>query len=241
MGFLDFLFHRDEDYEEQEIQDEGSEGAFPRLRVGMSLTVLMQDGETLLDGKVTAFDESSVTLERLPGELSFRTCPVGTPVSVKGCNEMIEFGLSGDIEESSRISCKVKDLKVIEIPNKRRGFRLRINTPVLLYRQEDKDLRYPEEGTLVDISTGGACVESEYIHEEDEVLRIQVKLEEYQSMSFLGQIIRASKHGSGMYSYGILFAQLREDEMAQLNRVLYNIQVGNRSSWGRNDQGGWSN
>ena len=58
-------------------------------------------------------------------------------------------------------------------------------------------------------------------------------------MNFLGQVIRVTEHSPGKFRYGLLFAQLNEDEMTTLTRTLYNIQVGNRSEWRRTEAGHW--
>ena len=104
----------------------------------------------------------------------------------------------------------------------------------------DDNRSNPEECTLVDISTGGACIESEYLHAEDEVLRLKVKLEDYIPMEFVGEIIRVVEFSPGRFRYGFLFAQLRESERTDLTRTLYNLQVGNRKPWMRTEEGYWS-
>ena len=48
-----------------------------------------------------------------------------------------------------------------------------------LYRWEDDHYKTPEECLLVDISTGGCCFTSEYLHGEGEVLHLKIKLDEY--------------------------------------------------------------
>ncbi len=92
---------------------------------------------------------------------------------------------------------------------------------------------------LIDISTGGACVESEYVHPEDEVVFLRFKLDDYPTMTFKGQIIRGSEHKDDRFRYGVLFAQLTRDELTNLTRTLYNIQTGNRQIWDRNEIGTW--
>ena len=92
---------------------------------------------------------------------------------------------------------------------------------------------------LVDISTGGACVQSEFMHAEDEVLRMKIQIEEYAPMTVVGQIIRAYEHSPGLFRYGILFAQLKEEEITSLTKMLYNIQMGNRKEWRRGEGGYW--
>ncbi|MBD5133324.1 MAG: PilZ domain-containing protein [Clostridiales bacterium] len=237
MGFLSSLFGRSDDYEEEEQNEEGE---LPQLYTGMTLDVETVDGERILTGRLTGFSSSTLTLERLPGGLSLAVREIGTSVVVRGLDEtMTPFYLKGAVQESTRVVCKLKDVKVKPIPEHRHDFRLRINAPVAMYYPKDTTFSHPEECLLVDISTGGACVESEYLHAVDEVLRLKVKLEDYAPMEFLGEIIRVVEYQPGKFRYGFLFAQLKEKELTELTRTLYNLQAGNRSTWVRTPEGHW--
>ena len=125
------------------------------------------------------------------------------------------------------------------MPEHSHDFRLQMGVPAAMHYPSDETFSNPEECLLVDISTGGACIESEYIHAEDEVLRLRVKLLDYAPMEFIGEITRVVEYQPGKFRYGFLFAQLNERELTELTRTLYNIQVGNRSTWMRSDAGHW--
>ena len=77
------------------------------------------------------------------------------------------------------------------------------------------------------------------LHAEDEVLRLRVKLLDYAPMEFLGEVIRVNEYQPGKFRYGFLFAQLKESELTELTRTLYNLQVGNRQTWVRSEEGHW--
>ena len=194
---------------------------------GMRVNVMTKEGDPLLSGKITGLTSDTLTLGRLPGELSFKTATIGT------------ICLSATVQESGRTVFKVKNLKVESHSESRDTFRLPFNAPVSLYRKDDEHLRNPEHCTLVNISTGGCCVQSEYIHMEDEVLRIRVKLEDYAPLNFLGQIVRCMEHAPGQFWYGILFAQLTEQEITALNKTLYNLQMGIKETRVRGEDGHW--
>lgn len=250
MGFLSNLFdfvkdnsdEEDEDLEELEEDDEEEEDSssvLGHLFRGMPLDVITSDNQLALSGKLTEQNADTLTLERLPGWLSFEIIPVGERVSVRGYNSRMEqFNLTATVRESSRVVCKLTDVQVSPVENQRLSFRIPMHTTAWLYRREDERYQRAENCTLVDVSTGGCCIESEYVHEENEILRIKIKLDEYQPMQFLGQIIRANAYGK-QYRYGILFAQLREDELTSLTRMLYNIQIGNRRAWNQSKEGPW--
>lgn len=247
MSIFNF-FSRDEDdeEEEQELAPTKQLGRQPEtastgeLFQGMRLDVMTKDGNPLLSGRITDISPDVLTLGRLPGELSFKTTTLGTMVSLSGYDKrLIPICLSGTIQESTRTVLKLKNLKIEHHSENRDTFRLPANAPVSLYRQDDDRLRNPEHCTLINISTGGCCVQSEYIHMEDEVIRIRVKLEDYAPLNFLGQIVRCTEHAPGQFWYGVLFAQLTEQEITSLNKTLYNLQMGIKETHVRGDEGHW--
>ncbi|MCI8552163.1 MAG: PilZ domain-containing protein [Lawsonibacter sp.] len=246
MGIFSF-FSREEDdedeYEEEQTQEAGRqpESALTgELFKGMRMDVTDKEGLPLLSGKVSEKSPDSLSLTRLPGELSFKIVTIGATVNINGFDKkLIPISLSGTVQESSRTIFKLKNLKVESHAENRDNFRLPYTAPVSLFRKEDDHFRHPEECTLINISTGGCCVQSEYAHIEDEVLRIRVKLDDYAPQNFLGQIVRCSEHAPGQFWYGILFAQLTEQETAALNKTLYNLQMGIKDTLMRDETGYW--
>lgn len=245
MGFLSKLFGRsddDYDYEDEDGAEEGTGAVSELVHRGITLEVSTPEGRDLFSGRVAEFraGEASLTLERLPGGLSLKIQEIGSTVQLRGCDEdMKQFILRGTIQESTRLVCRIKDVKVKPIPELRENFRLQLASPATMYSCSDAVHSNPEECTLVDISTGGACVESEYLHTEDEVLRLKFKLDDYVPMEFVGEIIRVVEYRPGKFRYGFLFAQLNEAELTELTRTLYNLQVGNKETRMRQGPGHW--
>lgn len=248
MGLLDFLFIKEEitptdgaanmdnaEFKPTEKQPENID-FFP----GMKLDLVQENGQQLLTGQIVTADfPQQMVIDRLPGGLSFNTCPAGTVVNVHGYTRLtIPFHLKGTVQESTRIICKLTDLKLQTYAEGRQTFRMPVSAPMSLFYQHDKYMENPEACTLVDISTGGACIESEYIHAEGEVLRMKAQIEDYAPMTFLGEIIRVEETSPGVFRYGFLFAKLKEEEITSLNRTLYNLQVGNREEWSRRTKNG---
>ncbi len=241
MNFFKNLFSKNKNIESAEpAAPKKAAEPLPEMFQGMSLDVFTEDGVELLTGQVSEYSGTDLSLERLPGWLAFETCPLGSTVFVRGYNRRMQsFNLRATVFESTRVLMKLKDLKVEYIPNVRKSFRLPINGTAAIFREDDERFSRPEQCVLIDISTGGACVESEYVHPEDEVVFLRFKLDDYPTMTFKGQIIRGSEHKDDRFRYGILFAQLTRDEMTSLTRTLYNIQTGNRQIWDRNEVGTW--
>lgn len=256
MGFLSSLFknasHKNDDedeYEDEEYDDEDevepepehAASGLPALNEGMVLNVSLQNGQPLLSGQLTSFTQSSMTLERTPGQFSFATCSIGTTVYIKGINhDSVTIDLKGTVEESNRIVLRLKHLRVVPRDEQRSNFRLPLDTEVSLYYEEDEHMQNPEKCKLVNLSTGGACIQSEYIHGEGEVLRLRMQIEDYAPMTFLGEIIRVEEPSHGVFRYGFLFAKLDDNENMALTRMLFNIQVGNRQTHRRDEvRGHW--
>lgn len=241
MGLFSSLFGRADDEEDEAVEE--AVGTFPDIFRGMTLTVETADGQQIFSGQVSEFDGvgRTLSLERLPGGLSFKMREIGSMVMIRGIDEsLMQFYLKGTVEESSRTAFRVKDLKMREVPKNRQNFRLEISAPVTMHcRMGEDQYGPPEECTLVDISVGGACVESEYLHAEDDVVRLKIKLMDYAPMDFIGEIIRVTEVKPGKFRYGLLFAQLKEKELGELTRTLYNIQAGNRATWMRSEEGHW--
>lgn len=244
MSIFSSLFSREsEDDSELETGPESGEASCAptgELCLGMRIDVTTPEGAPLLVGKITALTSDTLTLERLPGGLAFKICSLESLVCASGYDKkMVPIGLRATVQESTRTVLKLKNIQIETHSENRDAFRLPLSAPVSLYRQDDEHYRSPEECILVDISTGGACVQSEYIHSEDEVLRIRLKLDDYSPLNFIGQIVRCTEYAPGQFRYGFLFAQLTEDEITALNKILFNLQTGNKRTHMRIERGHW--
>lgn len=97
---------------------------------GMRVNVMTKEGDPLLSGKITGLTSDTLTLGRLPGELSFKTATIGTTVSLSGYDKkLIPICLSATVQESGRTVFKVKNLKVESHSESRDTFRLPFNAP----------------------------------------------------------------------------------------------------------------
>lgn len=207
---------------------------------GMFLEVTLPDGERLLSGQVTQHTQNSLTLSRPTGTVSFKTAAYGSTVTVSGYDRRkVPVLLSGTVEESSRVMLRVNNLHTSRQAELRGSFRLPISAPVCLYSQNDLHMQRPEDCTLVNISVGGCCVQSEFIHIENEVVRMRVKLGNYAPINLLGEIVRCTTRTDGSYWYGIIFAKLSEQEENNLAKTLYNLQMGLTDVHTRHPGGHW--
>nr|WP_325183417.1 PilZ domain-containing protein [uncultured Oscillibacter sp.] len=248
MGIFSF-FNRYRDYEDIELPVkepetaavESSVGTLPELNVGMPVEVMEESGHLLNAGLITECKDREATIGRKPGSLSFKISEIGSTLFLRGCdNKMTQFYLRARVAESTRTMTKLVDLEPEIRDNKRRNFRLAVNVPISIYYLNDERMERPEQCILVDISTEGCCIQSEYLHGEGEVLHLKIKLDEYVAMDFVGEVIRVNDCGPGGFRCGILFAQLKKDEIESLTKMLFNIQLGNRREHSRAEQGYWT-
>lgn len=246
MGIFSF-FSRNRDYEDIALTtaEPAAEPAppasdLPELNTGMVIEVMEESGKALNVGVISEHKGQALSLSRKPGDLSFKISEAGSTVFVRGCdNKMTQFYLRARVVESTRTLIKLDDLEPEVRDNHRRNFRLAVNAPISIYYFNDERMERPEQCTLVDISTEGCCIQSEYLHGEGEVLRLEIKLDEYVAMNFVGEVIRVSDCGPNGFRCGILFAQLKKDEVESLTKMLFNIQLGNRREHVRSEQGYW--
>ena len=245
MGIFSFL-NRDQDLAEYIPAPvtpalEATGPSLPEMCREMPIEVVEKSGRVLNTGLITEYGGAELTMGRHPGGLSFKVCEPGSTVYVRGCdNKMNQFYLRATVEESSRILMRLKELEPEVHENHRDTFRLAVNNvPISIYYLNDERFERPEECKLVDISTGGCCFTSEYLHGEGEVLRIKVKLEDYVAMDFIGEVIRVVECGPNEFRCGVLFAQLKKEEINSLTKVLFNMQLGNRREHSRTEDGHW--
>lgn len=248
MSIFSSLFSRDteDDYElepgqsPEKASGPSNSALTGELYEGMRIDVTDPEGMPLVIGRITALTSTTLTLERLPGGLGFKVCSLESAVCASGYDrKMVPVSLRATVQESSRTVLKLKNIQVETHAEHRAAFRLPLSVPVSLYRWDDEHYKTPEECMLVDISTGGACVQSEYIHAEDEVLRIRLKLDDYTPLNFVGQVVRCIEHMPGQFRYGFLFAQLTEEEITSLNKILFNMQTGVKRTHMRTEIGHW--
>ena len=245
MGIFSF-FNRDQDLDDYIPAPaapalEDSPPGLPEMCREMPIEVVEKSGRVLNTGLITEHGGKELTMGRHPGGLSFKVCEPDSTVSIRGCdNKMNQFYLRATVAESSRILMRLKDLEPEVHENHRDAFRLAVNNvPICIYYLNDERFERPEECRLVDISTGGCCFTSEYLHGEGEVLRLKVKLEDYVAMDFIGEVIRVVECGPSEFRCGVLFAQLKKDEINSLTKILFNMQLGNRREHSRTEEGHW--
>lgn len=221
-----------EEPEVQEIPDAVDPGEYtgaatlPAFSKNVPLDLLLEDNTLQLSGKLTAFSQQELTIQRIPGTIDFPILELGSRVKVRGYNEQLEpYNVRATVTLSNMIECRVRDLELIPYDNHRSSFRQVLNVPAAFYTIEDTYLNMPQECRILDISTGGARVASSYRYGEGDVLRLRGELVKGSGyMSFTCKVVRVAPAGSGGFEYGVLFAQLKQRQISDLTNDIRQIQ-----------------
>ena len=89
MGIFSF-FSRDEEEDEELLDEEQTtqrtsvqpeSAPTGELFTGMHIEVMTKDGDPLLTGRIAELTDDTLTLNRLPGELSFKVSPIGAAMT----------------------------------------------------------------------------------------------------------------------------------------------------------------
>lgn len=221
----------DEEPEVQEAPEESREeytgaATLPAFSRNVPLDLLLEDNTLLFSGKLTAFSKEELTIRRIPGTIDFPTLEVGAQVKVRGYNEQLEpYNVRGSVSLSNMVECRVRELELIPYENHRGSFRQVINVPAAFYTMDDTYLNMPQECRILDISVSGARVASSYQYAVGDVLRLRGELVKGSGyMSFTGKVVRVIPNGSGGFEYGVLFAQLKQRQIADLTNDIRQIQ-----------------
>lgn len=193
------------------------------------LDVIDENNKKLCSCRLKSYTQYSVILERLPGELSLPILEERKNVCVRGyTNNLKSLDLQGIVGKSTRTELQVNRIKHRDYDDLRTSFRQPVYAPAEIYKSKDINRNQPEPGQLLNISTGGACVQADkkYNIEDDIVLRVEL----YPGagpISFKGRIIRVQKKPDESFEYGIIFAQLTaqkkhdlEHDAEELRRIM---------------------
>lgn len=195
----------------------------PPLNHDAPIELFSEDGAMLLSGKLSASSRSELVITRIPGMINLPTLTIDSRVRV--CAYTLDLdpcNLFARVSVSNMVECRVQNLEVIPYFNQRLSFRQPLNVAAAFYAMEDTYFNDPHECRILDISTGGARVLSSYVYSENDLVRLRAELVKGNGyMSFTSKIIRITPTNDGNFTYGLLFAQLKQ---RQINDLLNDIR-----------------
>lgn len=204
---------------EEELIPEEKKVKLPEFSTGVPVDVVSRTGAVLLTGRPTDFEDTHISLERVPGEMSFPVIAIGTDVKLRGFGEdMAPLNYSARVAWSTSVICTLDNLQFLPYQDIRSSMRQPLRVEGELYSLNDTLFNNPKPCTVLNISTGGACITSPCQYEKGRELRLRLEVVKGGGYSsFAGQIVRAEERAEGGYEYGILFAQLRRSQINGLN------------------------
>ena len=148
----------------------------PRLSKNAVLTILDADFRVIGQGRVDRFDTNEITLMRLPGVLTMPVVCVGDVLYLQGENEDEKiYTLEVTVSEASRLYITGCKLNPVEMEHKRAYTRYVINRQAEVIHGTGKQT-VTQVCDLIDISMGGAKIESNVEYPMDKILRLRVEL-----------------------------------------------------------------
>ena len=215
-----------EEPEEQAEENAVEVQIVPAFNAGVPIEIMSDYDTVLIRGKLDRINAAEMVVERIPGAMSFAILEVGSTVLVRGYNNaMSPIILEAKVVKSSVIECVLSDWLVNFYDNQRRSIRYPVDLPAEIYLPEDTRLNAPQKCRLVNISTGGASISSEYVYEMGQALRLRVELVENSGhSSYQCQVVRVISRKDDQFEYGLLFAQLDRKKMNELTRDIESIQ-----------------
>lgn len=191
----------------------------PTIADDMPIEVRSAGGASLLAGKLVSFSLGLITIERIPGTFALKVLEAGVTVIVSGYEKDMDTVLfTGEVRNSTVFQCQVGNLRLIETAYRRTTPRLPMFDKEAKLFIMDKDwLTEPLECQLVNISTTGACVISQYCYSPELTLRLRVELaKNCGPISLQSKIERANMRVDGSFEYGLLFASLSQRQYHEL-------------------------
>lgn len=206
----------------------------PRVAQGTVISIVDAENNKVGEGVIRkASDPDTISITRKTGELALPDIPVESEIHAYGCNRNTPFCLTGTVKSSTKTDLILGDIEIEERQNQRANFRVTMNEDVEIIITKENVTRL--EGKIEDLSTTGACIScKEQLHVGD-VIHLKALLTSRErkwrvdtDAEILRENILITKYGKTYYSYGILFPQFNEKELAKFTQWLNMYQAAAR-------------
>ncbi len=183
------------------------------------LLQVFAEGKPLLTGEVSRGGDGELLFRRMAGQREFGRCAAGTAVAVRGFLPRV---LEGTAAESTGDLCRITGVKASRAESRRRAdFRLVLEVPVALRRDGP-----PEAAVLLDLSAGGACVQTRAACQRGDALLLECRLADTPPVFCRGRVVRVEEVSAGVYHCGIQFYGQSAADAAVLTRAVYRLKMG---------------
>lgn len=210
------------DMEWQETQEPEAKG----LAAGTLLKVFT-GGKLLSIGSIRSIGSENLAIVRQPGQQELKVCKIGEEVCATNLNDVLPYiyVMRGTVAESTGEELQIVNMKTTRYENQRSSSRLMLDTPVLIYNQEDTQLKSVKGiGHVVNIGTGGVCVQTKSVHQEGDSLQLKINFKRHGFMVLPGQVVRVDYQDTNVYQYGVCFQCLTSQDKEDLERALSGVR-----------------
>ena len=227
MGLFDLFGRKSrQDAEEAEKTKDTSDGM---VYSGMRVEVTTFDGQMLFIAKLRGLRGHTAELH-LYSENTLPQEEEPFHVKIRGYNdhEKKAVYMEGFITPKPDNIWHVDELKIAKIVNDRAFFRLSTDIEATLTTFSGHGAS-EQPCRLLNISIGGVCIGSEYVHHIDDRFLLNVKLLEDRAPSAMYcQILRITEKEQSKYEYGCKFLELTEADQDQIAQNIFTFQCKKR-------------
>lgn len=198
---------------------------------GMRVEVTTFDGRLLFVAKLMYPQRGSAQLDQY-SETSLPPDTEPLRVRIRGYNDRCRKAvyMEGTISPRPQRKWLVENLMVARIGNDRAFFRLETNIDATATSLSGMNAG-EKSCKLLNISVGGARIESEYRYQEDDKFLLKVQLMEDRELSVMYcQILRVVDKGDNKFEYGCRFLELNEADQAKITQNIFAVQRQMRGS-----------
>jgi hypothetical protein len=209
-----------------EVQD-GTEELAPYS--GMKVEVTTLGGDLLFVAKLHGLRGDAAELHQYSEtELSQESEPVRVKIRGYNDHERKAVHMEGVISPLPKHIWQVEELTVIKTGNDRAFFRLSTDLDATVTMFSGLEIG-EKPCRLLNISVGGARIESEYRYHENDKFLLKVQLlEDRPESAIFCQVLRIIEGNGYKYQYGCQFIELTEEDQEKITQNIFAAQLAER-------------
>lgn len=197
---------------------------------GMRVEVTTMEGRLLFVAKLLGLHDDKAELHQYSESDKFQEGE-SIHVRIRGYSDHDRKAvyMEGRISPMPHHIWQVEELTVARIDNDRAFFRLDTNLDATVTTFSGLNIG-EKPCKLLNISVGGACIGSEYVHHKGDKFLLKVKLlEDRPASAMFCQVLRVIERGESNYEYGCQFLELTEEDEGKITQNIFAAQRKNRA------------
>ena len=205
---------------------------------GMRVEVLGEDRELLFMAKLAITTGGLGELQEMtPGSIpkipqweeaaETETPPQPLHVQLRGFDEaqQLAIHLECDATPLNETTWRTERLRLLGKENDRAYYRQDIGVTAEIRRASPGGASQLTPCTVVNISVGGVCIQTEAAYEIDDTLLLRVWLLESSDLVVSCKVCRVTERRNGQFEYGCQFENLEPGQEDQISRAIMQLQM----------------